>query len=354
MKLLLVTDAWRPQVNGVVTALGKIKESLERDGWDVLVIHPGLFRSVPLPGYPEVRLAVSAWRSMQRILIRGAPDCIHVATEGPLGWCARGLCRRYGWRFTSSYHTHFHLYAHARLRPLLHPIRVLLRAFHDAATYTMAATPSLKRELEAGGFNNMVLWPLGVDTKLFACRPSSRMPPLAKPVFVFFGRLAPEKDPEEFLKLDLPGTKLVIGDGPERARLELRFGTQAVFVGYQYGRELVDWLSMCDVMVFPSRTDTFGLVILEALACGVPVAAHEVMGPRDIIQGGVDGMLDENLRKAALACLSLDRNKCREKALRYSWDASTAAFKKNLVPAWSAQERACDSSVARLQEGILP
>jgi glycosyltransferase involved in cell wall biosynthesis len=213
----------------------------------------------------------------------------------------------------------------------------------------MVATPSLKRELEADGFGNVALCPLGVDAKLFARKPASPMPTLLKPVFAYFGRLAREKSPEEFLNLDLPGTNLVIGDGPERKRLEERFGGQATFVGFKHGQDLVEWLSVCDAMVFPSRTDTFGLVILEALACGVPVAAHDVMGPRDIIEHGVDGMLAEDLGKAALACLSLDRSKCREKALRYSWEASTAAFKRNLVRARSAPERACDSSVARLQ-----
>jgi glycosyltransferase involved in cell wall biosynthesis len=218
----------------------------------------------------------------------------------------------------------------------------------------MAATPSLKGELEAGGFSSMALWPLGVDTNLFVRRPTSHMPPLRKPVFGFLGRLAPEKSPEEFLKLDLPGTRLVIGDGPERARLQSRYGTRALFVGYRHGEELVNWLSMCDAMIFPSRTDTFGLVILEALACGIPVAAHNVMGPCDIIQDGVDGVLSEDLRQAALACLSLDRSKCRETALRYSWEVSAAAFKRNLVRAWSAQEQACDSSVAQLQAEISP
>jgi glycosyltransferase involved in cell wall biosynthesis len=218
----------------------------------------------------------------------------------------------------------------------------------------MVATPSLGRELEAQGFSNMALWPLGVDADLFVQRPALHMAPLPKPVFAFFGRLAPEKTPEEFLNLDLPGTKLVIGDGPMRACLQSRFGERVHLVGYQHGRELVDWLSMCDVMVFPSRTDTFGLVILEALACGIPVAAHDVMGPRDIVQHGVDGMLGEDLQAAALACLSLDRSKCRDKALRYSWEASAAAFKRNLVPVCNAQEHACDSSVAQLQAEIAP
>lgn len=354
MRLHLVTDAWHPQVSGVVTTLAHIKQRLERDGWEVVVIHPGLFRSLPLPWYPEVRLAVSPGGSLRRMLLRQTPDYVHIATEGPLGWSARALCHEHGWRFTSSYHTHFHLYAHAHMRLLLRPVGTLLRVFHRMATCTMAATPRLKGELQADGFSNVALWPLGVDPSLFVRRPASHIPRLPKPVFAFFGRLAREKSPYEFLRLDLPGTKLVIGDGPERARLQARFGAEALFVGYQHGQDLVDWLSRCDVMVFPSRTDTFGLVILEALACGIPVAAHDVMGPRDIIHDGVDGVLGEDLRRAALACLSLDRSKCREKALRYSWEASAAAFRKNLVRARSALETACDSSVAQLQAGTAP
>jgi len=350
-KLLLVTDAWHPQVNGVVTALEKMKESLERDGFEVVVMHPGLFHSVPLPGYPEIRLALLPQRRTRRMLRSEAPDFIHVATEGPLGWSTRSLCRRYGWSFTASYHTHFHLYAHLRAASFLRPVQALLRTFHRATTCTMVATPGLKRALEARGFRNLMLWPLGVDTAFFVRNASSGLS-LPKPVFLFFSRLAPEKNLEEFLKLDLPGSKIVVGDGPERKRLQARFGTQAIFLGYKHDQELVDWLSICDVLVFPSRTETFGLVILEALACGIPVAAHDVMGPRDVIDNGVDGFLDDDLRKAALACLSLDRTKCREKALRYSWDASAAAFKRNLVRASAARERACDSSVAQPQVGI--
>ncbi|MFZ1105231.1 MAG: glycosyltransferase [Hyphomicrobiaceae bacterium] len=242
MRLHLVTDAWHPQVSGVVTALGQIKQRLERDGWEVVVIHPGLFRSLPLPWYPEVRLAVSPGGSLRRVLLRLTPDYVHIATEGPLGWSARALCREYGWRFSSSYHTHFHFYAHAHMRLLLWPVRTLLRIFHGAATGTMAATPRLKGELETDGFSNVALWPLGVDSSLFVRRPPSDMPRLRKPVFVFFGRLAPEKSPDEFLKLDLPGTKLVIGDGPERTRLQARFGADALFVGYSTAKT---WSTGC-------------------------------------------------------------------------------------------------------------
>ncbi|MFM9849700.1 MAG: glycosyltransferase family 4 protein [Hyphomicrobiaceae bacterium] len=350
-KLLLVTDAWHPQVNGVVTALKKMKETLERDGFEVVVMHPGLFRSVPLPGYPEIHLALLPRRRIRCMLRSEAPDFIHVATEGPLGWGTRALCRRYGWCFTTSYHTHFHLYGHLRAPSLSRLVQALLRRFHCATTCTMVATPGLKCALEAHGFRNLTLWPLGVDTAFFVRNASPGLS-LPKPVFLFFGRLAPEKNPEEFLKLDLPGTKLVVGDGPERKRLQARFETQAIFLGYKHGQELVDWLSICDVLVFPSRTETFGLVILEALACGIPVAAHDVMGPHDVIDNGVDGVLDDDLRIAALACLSLNRTKCREKALQYSWDASAAAFKMNLVRASATRERACDSSVAQPQAGI--
>ena len=330
-KLLLVTDGWHPQINGLVTALDKMKDSLERDGFEVAVIHPGLFRSVPLPGYPEIRLALLLRRRIRRMLMLERPGLIHLATEGPLGWSTRALCRRHRWRFTSSYHRHCHLYAHLRVRLLMRPVQALLRIFHGAATCTMVATPSLRRELETQGFRNIMLWPLGVDTTFFVRDRSPEISTLANPVFLFFSRLAPEKNPKEFLNLDLPGTKLVIGDGPERKRLESCFGMQAMFIGYKRGEELVNWLSICDVMVFPLRTETFGLVVLEALACGIPVAAHDIMGPRDIIDNFVDGILDENLKKAAMGCLSLDRTKCREKALRYSWDASAAAFKGNLV-----------------------
>jgi glycosyltransferase involved in cell wall biosynthesis len=238
------------------------------------------------------------------------------------------------------------------MRPFLRPVQALLHAFHDATACTMVATPSLKYELKGNGYRRLALWPLGVDANIFVRNPSPEVPRLPKPIFVFFSRLAPETKPEAFLKLDLPGTKLVIGDGPERQRLEAGFRGQATFVGFKHGQELADWLSSCDAMVFPSRTETFGLVILEALACGIPVAAHDVMGPRDIIDDGVDGILREDLKEAALACLALDRGKCREKALRYSWDASAAAFKKNLVRASGARAEASDSSVARLRAEI--
>lgn len=195
----------------------------------------------------------------------------------------------------------------------------------------MVSTESLKSELEISGFKNVVVVPLGVDVNHFVRNPASPLPKLSKPVFVYFSRLAPEKSPEEFLRLKMPGTKLVIGDGPDRKKLEKKYGKENMFVGYKRGQELVDWLSLADVFVFPSRTETFGLVVLEALACGIPVAAHDVMGPRDIITEGKDGYLSENLAEAAMKCLSLSRDDCRAKAIQYSWEHSAEAFIKNLA-----------------------
>lgn len=329
-KILLVTDAWAPQVNGVVRVQDAYLAYLRTRGFHVEVIHPGHFRSVPTPMYPEIPLALFPRKRISILIKEFRPDAVHLMTEGPLGWAARSVCRKRGIPFTTWYHTHLQLYVDIRLRGLLRPIYVLLRRFHSAAVRTFVSTESLKRELESAGFKNIVVVPLGVDTELFVRNPTPPLPQLPKPVFVYFSRLAPEKSPEEFLKLELPGTKLVIGDGPDRAKLERKYGRTNKFVGYKRGQELVDWLSLADVFVFPSMTETFGLVVLEALACGIPVSAHSVMGPRDSITVGKDGYLGRDLREAALKCLELSREDCREKALQYSWEHSADAFVKNL------------------------
>ena len=333
-KLLLVTDAWHPQVNGVVSCYDRMLEQLPKRGYEITIVHPGLFRTVSLPGYPEIRLALFPRKRLRKMLADIQPDAVHVAVEGPLGLAARALCRKKNVPFTTCYHTHFQMYLAARGLGLFTPLAyVFLRWFHNGGTRTMVATESLKQELNAHGFKNIVLWPLGVDTEFFKRNPSPALPPLPKPVFVFFSRLASEKNPEEFFQLELPGTKLVIGDGPERKRLEETYGKTHRFVGYKRGQELIDWLSLCDVSVFPSRSETFGLVVIETLACGIPVAAHDCQGPRDIITNGVDGYLSEDLKDAAIQCLSLDREACRKKALSYSWERSAEIFEGLLVPA---------------------
>lgn len=329
-KVLLVTDAWAPQVNGVVRVQDAHILALEARGYEVIVIEPGQFTTVPMPMYPEIRLALFSRRRIAEMIAGVRPDAIHLMTEGPLGWAARSVCREKGIPFTTWYHSHFQLYVDIRLRGLLRPILALLRRFHSAAVRTMVSTESLKRELESVGYKNVVIVPLGVDVDHFVRNPAPPLPALPKPVFLFFSRLAPEKSPEEFLELDLPGTKLVIGDGPDRAKLEKKYGQKNKFVGYKHGQELVDWLSLCDVFVFPSRTETFGLVVIEALACGLPVAAHDVMGPRDSVMEGKDGYLGDDLKEAALKCLALSPADCRAKALTYSWEHSAETFLQHL------------------------
>ncbi len=330
-KVLFVTDAWAPQVNGVTRVLEAHIHILKARGYDCRVIEPGQFTTMPMPIYLEIRLALFPRRRIKNIIEKFRPDAVHLVTEGPLGWAARAVCLENGIPLTSWYHTKFHLYVNVRLRGLLGPIHAWMRRFHSAAARTMVSTGSLKRELESSGFRNVVVVPLGVDVEQFVRNPVPPLAPLLKPVFVYFSRLAPEKSPEEFLKLELPGTKLVIGDGPDRMKLEKKYGNKNKFVGYQRGQELVNWLSLADVFVFPSRTETFGLVALEALACGVPVAAYDVMGPKDIITNGVDGYIGDDLRDSALKCLTLSKGACRTTALKYSWEHSTDEFLKNIA-----------------------
>ncbi len=331
-KLLIVTDAWHPQINGVVRATEAQVRILREQGWHITVVHPGEFFTIPLPFSPDIRLAVLPGRRVRRVVERGGFDAVHIAAEGPLGLAARRACVRLNIPFTTSFHTRFDLYLGKYVAWFLMPaIAALLRRFHGPAARVMVSTETLRQHLRASGFAHAVVVPLGVDTDLFVRNTAPGVEPLAGPVFVYFGRLAPEKDPEEFLKLDLPGTKLVVGDGPLRPGLERRYPA-ARFVGFKRGTQLVDWLSIADVFVFPSQTETFGLVVLEALAMGIPVAAHNVMGPRDVIQNGVHGYLSDDLREAALGCLKISREECRNRALEFSWSASAEAFAKNLEP----------------------
>lgn len=330
MKIALVTDAWLPQVNGVVRTLGSTIREIEAAGHEVKVILPADFRTVPCPTYPEIRLALFAGRAVRRRLEALDPDAVHVATEGPLGLAARNWCVRHARPFTTAYHTQFPEYVRARAPIPLSFGYAAVRWFHGQATRTLVTTPSMQRQLESRGFRNLHLWGRGVDTELFRPRDKGFLD-LPRPIWVYFGRVAVEKGVGDFLALDLPGTKLVVGDGPACVELKRRY-PEAVFAGYRHGDDLASHIAASDVFVFPSRTDTFGLVLLEAMACGVPVAAYPVTGPIDVVRDGVTGVLREDLRAAALAALPLDPAACREHALAHSWGAATRQFLNALAP----------------------
>lgn len=330
MRVLIATDAWAPQVNGVVRTLETLEKQLVKLGHEVLFVTPDGFRTVPMPTYPEIRLALFARRAVGRVIDNFRPDAIHIATEGPLGLATRRNCLRRGISFTTSFHTRFPEYIHARFGvPTSWPYAGL-RWFHGPATAVMVATKSLESDLEARGFKNLRLWSRGVDTDLFKPGDKTWLD-LPRPVFLYVGRVAIEKSVEEFLKLDLPGSKLIVGDGPQLAELRMRY-PEAHFTGPKYGTELARAYAASDVFVFPSRTDTFGLVVLEALASGLPVAAHPVQGPNDIIgDSAAVGALSEDLREAALRALKLSPQACRLFAMNFSWEACTRQFLTNLA-----------------------
>lgn len=334
MKILIATDAWAPQVNGVVTALVNLVAQLRGRGHDVQVISPEGFRTVPTPSYPEIPLALWPGPGVERRIRAFRPEAIHVATEGPIGSAARRYCLRHGLRFTSAYHTSFPEYVAARTRLPVAWTAAWMRRFHAPAHAVLVATAAMRALLEGRGFARVTECPLGVDLELF--RPSeARFADLPRPVFTYVGRVAVEKDLPAFLRLDLPGTKLVVGDGPARRALERRF-PDARFVGYKHGADLASYYQRSDAFVFPSRTDTFGLVMLEALACGVPVAAFPVRGPLDVVPEPGIGVLDQDLRRAALAALGMDRARCRRFAEAFPWKDSATRFLECQVAAGEA------------------
>jgi glycosyltransferase involved in cell wall biosynthesis len=330
MRIALATDAWSPQTNGVVHTLSITVAGLEQAGHIVGVVEPATFRTVPCPTYREIRLAILPYRELAKRLDRFAPDAVHIATEGPLGLAARRWCRRRGRPFTTSYHTQFPEYLRARAPIPVSLTYAHLRRFHGAASRTLVATPSMLRQLADRGFRNLALWSRGVDTTLFRPRAKDTRLALPRPLWLYFGRVAVEKGIEDFLQLDVAGTKLVVGGGPAEAELRTRY-PDAVFLGFHHGEALAELVAEADVFVFPSRTDTFGLVLLEAMACGVPVAAYPVTGPIDVVENGVTGVLDPDLRSAALAALKLDPAACRRHALRFTWEAATRQFLAQLA-----------------------
>ncbi len=329
MRIAIASDAWSPQVNGVVNTLKQTREQLLAEGHEVLMITPEGRRTFPCPTYPEIRLAFFQGRKIARELDAYRPDCIHIATEGTLGLAVRRYCRKRGYPFTTAYHTQFPEYVRARVPIPVSWTVAILRWFHRPAARILVATNSIRNLLERRGFRNVVIWTRGVDTTVFTTG-NAHDYDLPRPIWVSVGRVSVEKNIEEFLNLRLPGSKVVIGDGPDRLRLMHAY-PECYFPGYRFGPELAAHLAGADVFVFPSKTDTFGLVMLEAMACGVPVAALPVTGPIDVVQHRLTGVLKHDLERACIEALQIDRQACRDHALSRSWSRATQQFLSQLV-----------------------
>ncbi|WP_075222547.1 glycosyltransferase family 4 protein [Acuticoccus yangtzensis] len=331
-RLALVTDAWHPQVNGVVRTLDTTRIELEKLGIDVSMITPADYRTVPMPTYPEIRLAVTTPGRVCRAIDKVKPDYVHIATEGPLGMIARRWCRLNGVGYTTSYHTRFPEYVRARAPVPLSWSYAFVRSFHNAGVGCMVSNTTLEKELAEHGFKRLVRWVRGVDTVTFNPDVPPALKDLPRPIFLNVGRVSVEKNIGAFLDLDLPGTKVVVGDGPALADLKKRY-PDVVFTGNKIGEELTAHYTAADVFVFPSLTDTLGLVQMEAMACGVPVAAYPTMGPIDLIADSGAGVMSWDLRQAALDALEIDRDHCRAYAEQFSWEASVRQFWDNLQTA---------------------
>ena len=330
MKIVIATDAWAPQINGVVTTLGKMGEELTALGNEVKYITPEEFKTFPCPSYPSIRLAILPKKKVNEILSSYKPDIVHIATEGPLGQAARSYCVKNKLKFTTSYHTQFPEYVRLRAPIPTAWTYSFLRRFHKQAERTMVPTPSQQQKLVDQNFSNVVVWPRGVDTELFKPR-SKDIIDDPRPISMYMGRVAVEKNIEAFLELDLPGTKYVIGDGPDLEELKSKY-PETKFTGFKTGEDLATYLAAADVFVFPSLTDTFGLVMLEAMACGVPVAAFPVTGPIDVVVQGETGALNNDLKKAVLEALELNPQDCIDYAKSKSWRSCAETFFSHLEP----------------------
>lgn len=329
MKILIVTDAWEPQVNGVVRTLKTTQHQLEKKGHQVRVLSPQDSSTIPCPTYNEISLAVSPFKAFYKTIDEFYPEAIHIATEGPLGWASRSVCKHSGWQFTTSFHTRFPEYVHARTHLPESWFYRLLKRFHSRSQAVMVTTPSMKRKLSSKGFENLGLWSRGVDTALF--QPEVAIQNRKRPQLLYVGRVAVEKNLEAFLDLKMEADKVVVGDGPQLQELKNKY-KDVHFTGAKFGQELVTYYAQADCFVFPSQTDTFGLVMLEAMACGTPVAAFPTEGPIDVIQSERVGCLDKNLHKAVEKALGKSRSECRKYALEFSWEKASQQFFRQLVP----------------------
>ena len=332
MRISIITDAWRPQINGVVRTLSKVTDILKKRGHAVQLVTSSGRTTFSLPSYPEIRLAVVGSRTVGDEIAAFAPDAIHIATEGTLGLAARRFCLRNRLKFTTGYHTRFPEMIRMRwpLPGMEAMVHRWFRWFHEPAERVLVPTPSMMRVLKTKGLDSVVVWTRGVDHALFRPRPKEMFADLPRPIMLSAGRVAIEKGLPDFLDLDLPGSKVVVGDGPMLDTLRSRH-PETHFTGYLEGEELAKAMASADLFVFPSRTDTFGLVMIEALASGVPVAAYDVPGPRDIITSDV-GMIGSDLGETIRQALGRSQERCRAYALTYSWERAAIQFENYLAP----------------------
>jgi hypothetical protein len=335
--ILIVTDAWYPQVNGVVRSLDKLAQIIREQGYNVEMLEPSSFHTIPMPTYNEIRLSLTIPSAIKKRIEAVAPDAIHIATEGPLGAMARRYCNKRKIEFSTSFHTQYPEYLRARAPVPLRWTYAYFRRFHASAKYCLVSSKTVANRLKERGFDNIVNWSLGVDLDIFNpsfrdenfCDEIINGKKLKKPIFLYVGRVAVEKNIEAFLKLDLDGTKLVVGGGPQLEELQNKY-PDVIFAGTKKDEELSRYYASADCFVFPSRTDTFGLVLLEAMASGVPVAAFPVQGPLDVVGNSGAGVLDEDLKRAALLAVKIPREKCRQYASKYTWQASVDTFLAHL------------------------
>lgn len=330
MRIMIVTDAWEPQVNGVVRTIKSTRRELESMGHIVDVLSPLEFKTLPCPTYPDIRLSLGATSKTHQRIKDFGPDALHIATEGPLGLAARRWAIKHRFPYTTAYHTRFPEYVHARFRIPLKWTYRYLNWFHGKAKAVMAPTNVVINDLREYGFKNVVLWGRGVELDIFKPRAVCRLG-TKPPIFLYVGRVAIEKNIEAFLDLDLPGSKWVVGEGPALAGLRAKY-PDTNFMGVLSQLELAEVYSSADVFVFPSKTDTFGLVLLEAMACGLPVAAYPVTGPLDVIGNSPGGALNHDLRQACLDALELKREDAFAHAQKYSWRAATEQFLNEIHP----------------------